>query len=160
GRPRPSEVRTSMFHAAMSASLMGCPNPAAGGPGAVAGGGVVAQAAARTSAVIKAARLRDRILDLAGRAHGPGEDTVVVLHEAADGADLRDVLDGRLHVPGAVHRAARDHGGAPVPLPAVAEAREHLVEHGPFDHRLLPVLAAVDGDIDGGDPAAARPCEA
>src|SRR5438034_219802 len=60
---------------------------------------------------------------------------------------------------GRVHRPALDDRGLAVPAPAIAEARETLVEHRLLERRLLPVLAAVRGNIHGGDPAPARPGE-
>src|SRR2546427_183772 len=101
-----------------------------------AGGGGGMGAPATTGATT----LRDGILHLPVRADRPGEDPVVVLHEARDGAHLLDVVDGRLHVAGAVHGPAGDGRRTAVPVPAVAEPREHLVQCRSLERRLLPVL--------------------
>src|SRR2546427_361140 len=104
-------------------------------------------------------RLRDRILHLPARADRPREDPVVVLDEPRERAALRDLLHRRLHVAGRVHRPALDDRRLAVPAPAIAEARETLVEHRLLERRLLPVLSAVRGNVHGGDPAPAPPGE-
>src|SRR5438128_7786873 len=147
----------SMFHAARSASPIGCPNPTPGRAGRDAVG--AAHAATRSAVATPRRRLRDRILHLPARADRPREDPVVVLDEPRERAALRDLLHRRLHVAGRVHRPALDDRGLAVPAPAIAEARETLVEHRLLERRLLPVLAAVRGNIHGGDPAPARPGE-
>src|SRR5437879_12314640 len=107
-----------MFHAARSASPMGWPKPTVGAGAFCAIRGALAHAAAISAlAATTATALCDGILDLPAGGDGPGEDAVVVLDEAGDGAGLLEVLHRRLHVARAVHRPAGDHGGADVPCP-------------------------------------------
>src|SRR5258705_5987576 len=106
------------------------------------------------------ASLSDCIFDLAARADRPREDAVVMLHEANNGAHFGKVLHGRLHVAGAVHRAARNVRGTTFPVPRKTEARQAFVDYRIFQPCFLPGLAAVGGDVDRPDPAIAGPGKA
>src|SRR5919198_737227 len=155
GSPFPSEVRMSMFQAAISASEMGLPKRGLSDwPPATP---KLAEASNRASA--PAAKLCDRIFHLPSLAHRPRENSVVMLHEADERAGFRDLGHGGLHVPGAVDGAARDLGGAPLPLPDVTEAGQAAIEDRFFQHRLAPDLAAIDRDVDCFDSAVSRPGE-
>src|SRR5688572_329255 len=140
GSPSPSGVRTSMFTATRSASATGWPNFGRSGSGCTGWGEVlprkmpsavraigpcapplsmvaVAHApspSARTTAAPTCLRLADDIGHLPVGAYGPRLDRVVVLDEADDGPDLREVGHRGLHVSGAVHRAAHQHRGLAV----------------------------------------------
>src|SRR5678816_2176839 len=95
GRPFPSEVRTSMFQAAMSASEMGLPKRGLPDwPSATPT--LKAENSSRASA--PAPKLCDRIFHLPVLAHGPRENSVVMLHEADERAGFRDLGHGGLHV--------------------------------------------------------------
>src|SRR5439155_1139290 len=103
--PGTSHVRMSMFHAARSASPIGCPNPTPGRAGLNAIGAAHAptRSAAptpRSAVATPRRRLRDRILHLPARADRPREDPVVVLDEPRERAALRDLLHRWLHVAG------------------------------------------------------------
>src|SRR5882672_1722456 len=176
GRPWPSLVRTSMFHAARSASLTGCPKrglsgSARTGCGPVAPSGIPsavlppgalpppiwAQAVSTTTAI--RLNLADRIAHLPIGTDGPGLDHVVVLHEADDGARFAQIRHARLHIAVAVDRAAHQRRRRAIPVPRRLEAREALVHDRLFEHRLAPGLAAVDRDVDRADLAGAGPGE-
>src|SRR5262245_7198620 len=105
-------------------------------------------------------RLADDIAHLPFGVDRPGLDSVVVLHEVDDRALLLDILHGRLHVTVAVDRAAHQHRGFSVPVPADLEARKALVHDGLFQHGLAPVLAAVERNVDGAYFPGARPGKA
>ena len=66
-----------------------------------------------------------------------------MLHESDDRAHLGNVLHGRLHVTGAVDCATGNVRRPARPVPWKAETREAFVEHGLFEPRLLPALAAL-----------------
>src|SRR5919108_5990410 len=118
GSPFPSEVRMSMFQAAISASEMGLPKRGLSDwPPATP---KLAETSSRASA--PAAKLCDRIFHLPSLAHRPWKNSVVMLHEADERAGFRDLGHGGLHVPGAVDGAARDLGGPAHPGPDVTEA--------------------------------------
>src|SRR2546425_3058066 len=81
----------SMFHAARSASPIGCPNPTPGraGRNAVGAAHAPTRSAAptpRSAVATPRRRLRDRILHLPARADRPREDPVVVLDEPRERA--------------------------------------------------------------------------
>src|SRR5580765_3421724 len=143
GRPAPSRVRMSMFQAATSASPIGSPKPAEGRSGGRdAGGG--AHAPTITTEPTRRATLRDGIAHLPVGTHRPGEDTVVMLDEPRNVADLHDLGDRGLHVASRVHGPALDDGRLAIPGPAVTKTREALVEDRLFERRRLPVPAAID----------------
>src|SRR5687767_8831074 len=172
----------SMFQAAISASLIGLPKRGLSASGCTGCGPelpiqmpvedfagallpamfrfaqeITARAPATTANA--ALSLADDIAHLPIGVDGPRLDRGDVLHEAADRALLLHLLHGRLHVTGAVDRAAHQHCGLAVPVPRRLEAREALVHDRLFKLRLAPVLAAVDRNIDRSDLAGARPCE-
>src|SRR6185437_10398291 len=66
----------------------------------------------------------------------------------------------RLHIARLVDRTALDHGRLPVPLPRQAEAGQRARQHWLLQRRFLPVLAAVDRDIDTLDLAMPAPGDA
>src|SRR2546423_10953326 len=101
--------------------------------------------------------LADDIAHLAFLVDGPRLDAVMVLHEAGDGARLLDLRHRRLHIAGAVDRAAHQHARSAVPVPAGLEARKALVHDRVFQRRLAPALAAAGRDVDRADLAVARP---
>src|SRR3989475_3566312 len=154
----------SMFHAARSASPIGCPNPTAGraGRNAVGAAHAPTRSAAptpRSAVAPPRRRLRDRILHLPARADRPREDPVVVLDEPRERAALRDLLHRRLHVAGRVHRPALDDRGLAVPAPPKPEARKPLAKTRLSGRPSLPVLAAAPGTSTAGDPAPAHPAD-
>src|SRR5262245_50812549 len=95
GRPSPSEVRTSMFQAAMSASEMGLPKR--GLPDWPSAPPKLDESSSRASAPAPP-KLCDRIFHLPGLAHRPRENSVVMLHEANERAGFRDLCHSGLHV--------------------------------------------------------------
>src|SRR5206468_306239 len=103
--------------------------------------------------------LADNIAHLAFCVHCPGLNSVVVLHETDDGTRLLDILHARLHIAGAVDCAAHELRRSAIPCPSDLEAREALVHDRLFEHRLAPVAAAVDRNIDAAHLAVARPRE-
>src|SRR5262245_607539 len=138
GSPFPSEVRISMFQAAMSASVIGLPKR---GVGLFDCASADSSASDENSSSASApANLCDRIFHLPVCADRPGEDPVVVLHEADERAGFRDLGHRGLHVAGAVDGAAGDLGWSAVPLPDVAEAGEAAVEKRLLQRRLAPAL--------------------
>src|SRR5688572_16614796 len=181
GSPSPSGVRTSMFQAATSASVIGLPKRGLSASGCTGCGpelpiqmpvedfagallppprfahAITARAPA--TAANPALSLADDIAHLPIGVDGPRLDAVVVLHEAHDRALLCDLLHARLHVPRAVDRAAHQQRGLAIPIPRRLEAREALVHDRLLELRLAPVLAAVDRNVDRANLAGAGPCE-
>src|SRR6266545_4003449 len=155
GRSFPSEVRTSMFQAAMSASEMGLPKR--GLPDWPSATPKLAEASSRASA--PAPKLCDRIFHLPGLAHRPRENSVVMLHEADERAGFRDLGHGGLHVPRAVDGATCDLGWPAIPVPDVTEAGQAAIEDRLFEHGLAPSLAAINRDVNRFDGAVSRPGE-
>src|SRR5262245_39320821 len=98
----------SMFHGAMSASLIGLPYPAAGFAGVGVAGCTPAQPAA-TRATAPASTLYERIFHLARRIDRPRLDAVVVLDEAGGEARFLQVRDRRLHIARRVDGSALQH---------------------------------------------------
>src|SRR5262249_13233924 len=95
GRPFPSEVRMSMFQAAMSASVIGLPKR---GVGLFDCASADSSASDENSSSASApANLCDRIFHLPGCADRPRKDSVVVLHEADERAGFRDLGHRGLH---------------------------------------------------------------
>src|SRR5687767_8326173 len=111
----------------MSASEIGLPNRGLGDPDWLFAAVHPMDANIRPAST-PAQSLRDRIFHLPFFADRPGEDAVVVLDEASQSPPLRDFGDGRLHIAGAVDRAARDLCGPAVPVPDITEAREAFVQ--------------------------------
>src|SRR3954463_11115284 len=181
GKPWPSGVRTSMFHAARSASLTAWPKRGRSGSACTACGPVLPSGMPsavleampgpdgpclaeqlQRSALPKASRvlnLADDIAHLPAGVDAPRLDAVVVLDEADDRARLAQVGDARLDVAVRVERAAHQGRGRAVPVPGGLEAREALVHHRLLELRLAPGLAAVGRDVDRADLAGARPGE-
>src|SRR5574342_198213 len=126
GSPFPSEVRMSMFQAAISASEIGLPKCGAG-PFDCASAASNASAENSSSASVPAS-LCDRIFHLPACADRPGKDSIVVLHESDERAGFRNLRHRGLHVAGAVDGAASDLGRPAVPLPDVAEAGEAAIQ--------------------------------
>src|SRR3954447_24931382 len=131
-----------MSHGAISASVIGLPSF-----------GPCAETAATLSSTPVATRKALRV-DMANASllvDGPARDRVEVLaRERADGRRLgglsahRDELGaGRLHVSALVPRAALQHGGASVPAPRHAEARECFRQNRVLQRRLSPALAGI-----------------
>src|SRR3954468_3479933 len=175
----------SMFHAAMSPSLIGLPKRGLSASGCTGCAPVVprgipvadfacmppapprfAQERRKTEPAITpliakpGLRLADDIAYLPVGRHRPWLNRVVVLNEAYDGALLLDVLHSRLDVTVAVHRAAHQRRRLAVKVPADLEAGEAFVHDRLFELGFAPVLAAVERDIDRADLAGARPGEA
>src|SRR5262245_60938259 len=158
GSPLPSEVRMSIFQAAMSASVIGLPKR---GVGPLDCASADSSASDENSSSASApANLSDRIFHLPACADRPGKDSVVVLHEAHERASFCDLRHSGLHVAGAIDGAAGDLGRPAVPLPDVAEAGEAAVEERLLEHRLAPAFAAVERHVHGLNGSVAGPGEA
>src|SRR5262245_50490939 len=120
----------SMFHAAMSASVIGLPSFGASAA-------MAADPKARTSPA--ASVLRVKMLDLPVAADTPAREAVVVLvgeHQRVGdwllglAAQRDELLAQRLSVAGLIPRSALQHGGLAVPAPRHLEAHERLRMHG------------------------------
>src|SRR6185295_4316155 len=86
-------------------------------------------------------------------------DRVVVINDGA--AVLGDELVARrLNGAGLVDGARLEHRWTAVPLPRQAKARERPRQYRRRQRRLRPALAAVGGNLDPPDRAAARPGDA
>ena len=75
----------------------------------------------------------------------------------AEAARLPELLQGRLHVAGLVHRAARERGFRPVPVPQVPEPRMTLGEYGLLQLGGRPAPPAIGAHVHARDPTAAAP---
>src|SRR6476469_5139110 len=113
----------SIFHGAISGSVMGCPRR----------GLSCAKATAAKADTIETTSMflgSDDIAHLPSFSDRPALDTIVVLHEgirmyAACNADL---LDSRLHITRAVHHAALKHREPAIPIPWHSESGQALFE--------------------------------
>src|SRR5215510_9498050 len=146
-----------MFHAAMSASVIGLPRPG-DSASTLPAPKASASAAARSDLCID-------MLDPPRAVDAPAGDAVVVLVGEGEGA--RDRLLGlpacryefgaqRLHVAALVPGAALQDDRLAVPAPRHAEARERLGVDGVLQRRQAPAFSAVGRDHDLGDAPVAR----
>src|SRR6266481_3577477 len=87
------------------------------------------------------------IADLATRVDAPGPDGVVVV-EVIGAANRQQLGQRRLNIIRLIDGAALDDGGVAVPLPGHAEARQCTRQDRLLKLRRLPVLAAIDGNLD------------
>src|SRR6185436_6178797 len=104
--------------------------------------------------------LAGRIAHLPFFVYGPRLNPIVVLHETDCEAGFRDLLHARLYVSRAVDSAAHQQCRTSVPVPADLEARKALIHDWFFEHRLAPVLSAVEGNVHCPNLSSAGPCEA
>src|SRR3977135_2613735 len=162
GRPVPSGMMW-MSQGAISEGLSGLPRRGPSfGPSATAALATSVKASAAALNICEK-RLCVNMFDLSLGVDCPTRRAVVVL--AREGQDRRrsrglaamgnDLRAGRLHIAAFIEGAALQHGGAAVPAPRHAEAREGLRHDGVLQGRLGPALAAVGGDHDLGDAAGA-----
>jgi hypothetical protein len=98
------------------------------------------------------------IADLAGGIHTPRLDRVVVI-DRARAAHFAQLPQRWLHESGVVDHARLEQGGAALPRPADAKARQRLAQHGLLQNRGAPVAPAVGRYVHAPYLAAARPRE-
>src|SRR5580693_9924064 len=87
----------------------------------------------------------------------PGLDRIVVIDRIGP-AQFSQVFDRRLNIAGFVDRTRFQQGRSALPAPGQREFGQRLRAHRLVELRAFPIDAAVDGDVDTLDLAAAAPC--
>src|SRR5438094_244640 len=160
GRPVPSAI-TSMSQALISSAVAGLPKPnVAGAPGGPASVSLRPQPPPRSPSTTTTNAPRTLTIGL--ERHGavpphPPRSDVIEMVVGAQAACLPELLQGRLHVAGLVHCAARECGFRPVPVPQVPEPRMTLGEYGLLQLGGRPAPPAIGAHVHARDPTAAAP---
>src|SRR5690606_36823225 len=89
----------------------------------------------------------------------PGLDRVIVIRRSRT-THFAQLAITWLNKTGAVDGTALQDDGRTVPYPINVETRQAFVQHGGFEARGLPALAAIERHIDLLDLSATGPCQA